>query len=339
MKMKRKSLIYAERDTDSFQFMNAANDHGKSVKRTNIWRVGSAIGSVFLDMTDRPEDKIELLQVIAEQYPSRIGVLTHVFGNSKVAEINFDIEDSAHKRIVEEGIVFADKSIAIPCRACENGVSIAHLKLSNLPFMQEKALSEGLGKSLAPYGEVLDVGMLVESISKTYMCTGYAILETTLKADAYKDLTHAIKWSGSGTRKDFYAVWSDMGEYCQYCHSEEHTINDCPDVDDDTFISFDDDVIDEDGFADYVEFTRKKKREFINLEVVTQEGNSTTIKIKRMTPLYKLMQAYCKQHQKPPKNMCFVYNGQVLLHNKTPDDMNMREGDKIDFLENQRRGG
>jgi hypothetical protein len=255
----------------------------------------------------------------------------------RVAEINFDIEDPAHKSILEKGVAFADESIIIPCRACEQGSLAVHLELSNLPFTTEKNLSDGLCKSLSLYGDVLDVGTLVEATSDTYMCTGYAILDRSRRSGQFKPLTHAIPWTGGGTKNHFYAVWSDMGNYCPRCHSEDHTLDACPKADDDTLITSDH-AMSENGLPEYVEYARQKTGEYINL-VVSGEGNvTTTIKLKRVTPLYKLMHAYCKQRQKSPQNMCFLYHGQVLVHDKTPEDMHMEEGDTIHFVDNQRRG-
>lgn len=62
--MKRKSLLYAENDIRSFVLMNTSNQptlNGRTVKRTNICRVETAVGSVFLDVTDSTQDKIQIL--------------------------------------------------------------------------------------------------------------------------------------------------------------------------------------------------------------------------------------------------------------------------------------
>jgi hypothetical protein len=44
--------------------MNTSNQptlNGRTVKRTNICRVETAVGSVFLDVTDSTQDKIQIL--------------------------------------------------------------------------------------------------------------------------------------------------------------------------------------------------------------------------------------------------------------------------------------
>ncbi|KAI8980851.1 hypothetical protein BDB01DRAFT_795841 [Pilobolus umbonatus] len=109
--------------------------------------------------------------------------------------------------------------------AVSNDSEIVNLRLSQLPFIGKKDLLDGLAK----YGEVLDVGMYVEPVTKTYMCTGYASINLKAKysAEPIKPLTHLIPWFDS-CFGSFQAVWKSMASYCRYCHAEGHVLSDCP---------------------------------------------------------------------------------------------------------------
>ncbi|KAG1367181.1 hypothetical protein G6F61_013130 [Rhizopus arrhizus] len=105
---------------------------------------------------------------------------------------NFDPDDTALNDFLTNGIKFADNSTIIPCRALDSQMEVIRLRLSNLPFMGESALLEGI---------------LLKPTTRTYMCTGYAILNC---------------------EQGFYAVWNQMPHYCRYCHEEGHVVVDCP---------------------------------------------------------------------------------------------------------------
>ncbi|KAG1085913.1 hypothetical protein G6F40_014070 [Rhizopus arrhizus] len=145
----------------------------------------------------------------------------------KFAEINFDPDDIALNDFLTNGLKFADNSIIIPCRALDSQMEVIRLRLSNLPFLSESALLEGLQKSLKVYGEILDVGILLEPITHTYMCTGYAVLNVSFQNIKFKQLTHLIP-SDEKLEQSFYAVWNQMPHYCRYCHEEGHVVVDCP---------------------------------------------------------------------------------------------------------------
>ncbi|KAG1034027.1 hypothetical protein G6F43_013470 [Rhizopus delemar] len=106
-------------------------------------------------------------------------------------------------------------------------MQVVRLRLSNLPFLGEKALLEGLKTSLQIYGEILDVGILLEPNTGTYMCTGYAILNVFSQEHIFEPLTHLIPWD-ERREQGFYAVWNQMPHYCRYCHEEGHVVVNCP---------------------------------------------------------------------------------------------------------------
>lgn len=91
-------------------------------------------------------------------------------------------------------------------------MQLIRLCLSDLPFLGEMALLEGLQKSLRKYGDSLDVGILLEPIPGTYMYTGYAVLNVSSKATQFESLTHLISWNEQ-SECGFYAVWNQMPFY------------------------------------------------------------------------------------------------------------------------------
>ncbi|EIE91395.1 hypothetical protein G6F46_011881 [Rhizopus delemar] len=222
----RKSLLLSS-TTLSTNEPDTNNKKGSTIVKTSIWRPGHGPGSIFVDMTGRKESKVEFLGLVAKQYPSRVGVITQKVGSMKFAEINFDPDDIALNDFLTNGLKFADNSIIIPCRALDSQMEVIRLRLSNLPFLSESALLEGLQKSLKVYGEILDVGILLEPITHTYMCTGYAILNVSSQHIKFKQLTHLIPWDEK-REQSFYAVWNQMPHYCRYCHEEGHVVVGCP---------------------------------------------------------------------------------------------------------------
>ncbi|KAI8884366.1 hypothetical protein K501DRAFT_247893 [Backusella circina FSU 941] len=328
--------MHKENETSPFVFINDANkqtdNNNQNIKYTNLFMYGRGSGSVFLDLSTSDIDKATLLQEITKQYPTRIGILTKQAGDRMVAEINFDPNDKAINTILEKGVCFDNQFTIIPCKAIDDNMDIVYASLYSLPFTSEKELGELLEETLSEYGDVLDVGIFLESTTKTYMCTGYTILNVSPKAEPYTPLSHKIPCLKSYVGS-FYASWKGMPDYCHYCHVQDHITDTCPNTETGERVWKDegnDDVEIVQGFPQYLNFLiRKKRREHINLEVKGQDGSVTRFKIKRRTELRKLMSVYCKQHHLPPPNVQFFHKGQPLAHDKTPDEMNMEDNDVI----------
>jgi hypothetical protein len=85
---------------------------------------------------------------------------------------------------------------------------------------------EGLQKSLAMFGEIVDLGIYTEKASGYFMGTGYAVLNTSTSQN-YVELSHLISWCESD-KEFFHATWSNMPTWCRYCHKEGHTKFSCP---------------------------------------------------------------------------------------------------------------
>ncbi|KAG1136415.1 hypothetical protein G6F37_012027 [Rhizopus arrhizus] len=69
--------------------------------------------------------------------------------------------------------------------------------------------------------DFLTNGILLEPTTRTYMCTGYAVLNVSAQHTKFKQLTHLIPWDEK-REQGFYAVWNQMPHYCRYCHEEGH---------------------------------------------------------------------------------------------------------------------
>ncbi|KAI8366203.1 hypothetical protein BD560DRAFT_447975 [Blakeslea trispora] len=198
-----------------------------STFKSSIWRPGHGSNSVFVDMTGRKESVAEFFLLVAHQYPSRVGVLPQKVGNLRYAEICFDDDDvTVVSSFLKEGLRFADGSVVIPCKALGPHMEVINVRLSSLPFLREPKLLKGLKESLSPFGEILDVGIFLDPASKTYACTGYAVLNVKKKEGAYCPLTHLVPWEDSEDLS-FYAVWKQMPPYCKYCHAEGHILANC----------------------------------------------------------------------------------------------------------------
>ncbi|KAG0975363.1 hypothetical protein G6F28_012947 [Rhizopus arrhizus] len=149
----RKSLLHSTNSSSTANMVTSTPStlDAPMVSKTSTWRTGHGSGSVFIDMTGRKESKIEFLHLVAQQYPSRVGVLTQQVGTLKFAEINFVPDDDTLSECMTNGITFADKSTILPCRALDTHMKVVRLRLSNLPFLNEKALMKAHYRYLYVY--------------------------------------------------------------------------------------------------------------------------------------------------------------------------------------------
>lgn len=67
----------------------------------------------------------------------------------------------------------------------------------------------------------------------------------------------------------------------------------------------------------------------INLKVT--DGNSEVyFKIKKVTQLKRLMEAFCKRQGRAANSLRFLYDGQRVEPDDTPESLDMDEGDVIE---------
>ena len=78
--------------------------------------------------------------------------------------------------------------------------------------------------------------------------------------------------------------------------------------------------------------------EFVNLKVVSQDGNEVYFKIKKHTMLKKLVEAYCTRQGVSPSSIRFLYDGRRIQPDQTPKDLAMEDGDIIDAMLQQTGG-
>lgn len=83
---------------------------------------------------------------------------------------------------------------------------------------------------------------------------------------------------------------------------------------------------------------KKEGSEHINLKVLGQDGSVVHFKIKKNTPLRKLMTAYCDRTSVKLEQMRFRFDGQAISENETPSQLDMEDGDTIDVFHQQTGG-
>ena len=110
-----------------------------------------------------------------------------------------------------------------------------------------------------------------------------------------------------------------------------------------TFGSFAEECAAEDRGAVYAQarfrgYSYRKKdprRIRINLKVVAQNGNETFFKMKKKTPIGKLMNAYCQRQGVNLNAVRFLFDGERLRESHTPEYLEMEDGDVIDVMMEQ----
>eukprot|EP00033_Pygsuia_biforma_P000844 GCRY01000982.1.p1 GENE.GCRY01000982.1~~GCRY01000982.1.p1 ORF type:complete len:120 (-),score=10.74 GCRY01000982.1:38-397(-) len=73
-----------------------------------------------------------------------------------------------------------------------------------------------------------------------------------------------------------------------------------------------------------------KSETHLNLKVVSSDGNEVFFKIKRVTPLNKLMKAYCQRVGVEFESVRFLFDGERITADKTPNDYDMEDNDEIE---------
>ncbi|KAG4304295.1 hypothetical protein PORY_002270 [Pneumocystis oryctolagi] len=86
----------------------------------------------------------------------------------------------------------------------------------------------------------------------------------------------------------------------------------------------------------------KKPSEHINIRVfrcfsvqkcvVGHDNNEVFFKIKRHTPLKKLMEAYCERQGKSMNMLRFLVDGERARPEQTPAELDMEDGDQIEVM-------
>lgn len=82
----------------------------------------------------------------------------------------------------------------------------------------------------------------------------------------------------------------------------------------------------------------KPESEHINLKVTGQDGSVVHFKIKKNTPLRKLMGAYCNRAGITTGAVRFRFDGNPINDEDTPSGLEMEDGDTIDVFQQQTGG-
>ncbi|CAO2600426.1 Small ubiquitin-related modifier 2 [Lemmus lemmus] len=71
------------------------------------------------------------------------------------------------------------------------------------------------------------------------------------------------------------------------------------------------------------EGVKTENNDHINLKVAGQDGSVVQFKIKRHTPLSKLMKAYCERQGLSMRQIIFRFDGQPINETDTPDTIDV----------------
>ncbi|EGC32393.1 hypothetical protein DICPUDRAFT_155644 [Dictyostelium purpureum] len=82
----------------------------------------------------------------------------------------------------------------------------------------------------------------------------------------------------------------------------------------------------------------KPEDNHINLKVKSANGAEIFFKIKRTTPLKKLMDAYCQRQGLQQGSVRFLFDGQRVKDDATPISLDMDNDDAIDVVLQQTGG-
>ncbi|KAJ3190043.1 Small ubiquitin- modifier 1 [Gaertneriomyces sp. JEL0708] len=74
---------------------------------------------------------------------------------------------------------------------------------------------------------------------------------------------------------------------------------------------------------------RKDVVQHINLKVVNQDGSEIAFKIKRSTPMQRLMDAYVAKTGQDKNSVRFLFDGQRINGHETPEELDMEDNDQI----------
>ncbi len=85
--------------------------------------------------------------------------------------------------------------------------------------------------------------------------------------------------------------------------------------------------------------TAKEPTDHISVKVVGQDGNVIFFKIKKSTPLRKLISAYCSKIGIKEDQMRFLFDGERIKGDSTAAELEIEDGNIIDAVLQQTGGG
>ncbi|XP_064335629.1 small ubiquitin-related modifier 2-like [Camelus dromedarius] len=86
------------------------------------------------------------------------------------------------------------------------------------------------------------------------------------------------------------------------------------------------------------EGVKTENDDHINLKVAGQDGSVVQFKIKRHTPLSKIMTAYCERQGLSMRQIRFQFEGQPINETDTTAQLEVEDEDTIDVFQQQTGG-
>ncbi|XP_021116531.1 small ubiquitin-related modifier 2 [Heterocephalus glaber] len=86
------------------------------------------------------------------------------------------------------------------------------------------------------------------------------------------------------------------------------------------------------------EGVKTENNDHINLKVAGQDGSVVQFKIKRHTPLSKLMKAYCERQGLSVRQIRFRFDGLPINETDTPAQLELEDKDTVDVFQQQTGG-
>ncbi|NXU99016.1 SUMO3 protein, partial [Cettia cetti] len=83
----------------------------------------------------------------------------------------------------------------------------------------------------------------------------------------------------------------------------------------------------------------KTENEHMDLRVAGRDGSVVQFRIKRHTPLGRLLKADCCRRGLSMRHIMFLFDGQPVKENHTPAQLEMEHEDRIEVYEQQTGGG
>mmetsp|Transcript_20334 Transcript_20334/g.49844 ORF Transcript_20334/g.49844 Transcript_20334/m.49844 type:complete len:94 (+) Transcript_20334:102-383(+) len=90
--------------------------------------------------------------------------------------------------------------------------------------------------------------------------------------------------------------------------------------------------------ADDTKETKPDTGDQLNIKVRDPEGNEVQFKIKRTTKFNKLIEAYCQKMGAESNAYRFLFDGNRIQGEQTPEDLDMEDLDVVDALLHQQGG-
>jgi small ubiquitin-related modifier len=81
-----------------------------------------------------------------------------------------------------------------------------------------------------------------------------------------------------------------------------------------------------------------KADEFLTIKVVDQNGEEVQFRIKKTTPMKKMMSVYIEKHGMDPNAVRFLYDGKRIDEKDTAQSLDMEDQDVVDAVLSQSGG-